>query len=83
MTYMKGGCLMKMNTRVFPPGNRAVANSRQEAAVPQDQKLSPQDLEKLNSLPPQDRTLVERVLANHPGLTIDEALAMLKEAGGL
>jgi hypothetical protein len=37
----------------------------------------------LAQLPPRDRKLVEDVMAQHPALTVAEAIAILQEFGGL
>jgi hypothetical protein len=50
------------------------------AAVEKREQLLPAELRPLR---PADRRLVERVMANHPGLTAAEAIEHLRAFGGL
>ena len=67
---------MKTITQEHQQAARTAANSSAEAAAKEtaDQKV-------LASLPPEDRKLVESLLADYPDLSAEKALAMLNEAG--
>jgi hypothetical protein len=53
-------------------------DDEQKAAATKAQASDP-----LKNLSPRARELVQRVMAHHPLLTIEEALEALKEAGGM
>jgi predicted RNA-binding protein Jag len=67
---------MKTITQEHQQAARTAANSSAEAAAKEaaDQKV-------LASLQPEDRKLVESLLADYPDLSAEKALAMLNEAG--
>ncbi len=81
MSYLKGGHGMNPSIPGFPPARPTAGNSRLEAVVVADQDKDQQDQDKLKNLTERERRLVQAVMAKAPGLTVDEALAMLKEAG--
>ena len=71
--------MTKVSTRVMSMGA-----GRTQEAVMADQRqraLSPQDQDKLKSLSPREQELVLDTLENHPELSFDKALEMLKAFG--
>ena len=67
---------MKTITQEHQQAARTAANSSAAEAA-----KAAADQQVLASLPPEDRKLVESLLADYPELSAEKALAMLNEAG--